>query len=57
MAQPDTPVVWNAGYAAVVLYGSDAYFNGNDFQRVAVPGIGVFVDSAVSNRPLTMSMD
>ncbi len=57
VAQPDTPVVWNAGYAAVVLYGSDAYFNGNDFQRVAVAGIGVFVDSAISTRPLTMSMD
>ena len=56
-AQPDTPVVWNAGYAAVVLYGADAYFKGNDFQRVAVAGIGVFVDSAVSTRPLTMSMD
>ncbi len=55
--QPDTPVVWNAGYGAIVLYGSDAYFKGNDFQRVAVAGIGVFVDSAVSSRRLTMSMD
>jgi hypothetical protein len=55
--QPDTPVTWNAGYGAVVLYGSDAYFRGNDFQRVAVAGIGVFLDSAVSSRPLTMSMD
>jgi hypothetical protein len=55
--QPDTPVTWNAGYGAVVLYGSDAYFKGNDFQRVAVAGIGVFLDSAVSTRPLTMSMD
>ena len=57
VAQPDTPVAWNAGYAAIVLYGSDAYFKGNDFQRVAMAGIGVFVDSAVSTRPLTMSMD
>jgi nitrous oxidase accessory protein NosD len=55
--QPDTPVAWNAGYGAVVLYGADAYFKGNDFQRVAVAGIGVFVDSAISARPLTMSMD
>jgi hypothetical protein len=55
--QSDTPVGWNAGYGAVVLYGADAYFKGNDFQRVAVAGIGVFVDSAVSSRPLTMSMD
>lgn len=54
---PDSPVAWGAGYGAVVLYGSDAYFNGNDFQRVAVAGIGVFVDSAISTRPLTMSMD
>jgi nitrous oxidase accessory protein NosD len=56
-AQPDTPVTWNAGYGAVVLYGSDAYFRGNDFQRVAVSGIGVFLDSAISTKPLTMSMD
>jgi hypothetical protein len=55
--QPDTPVAWNVGYAAVVLYGADAYFHGNDFQRVAVTGVGVFVDSAISARPLTMSMD
>lgn len=54
---PDTPVAWGAGYGAIVLYGSDAYFGRNDFQRVAVPGIGVFVDSAISTRPLTMSMD
>jgi len=56
-AQLDTPIAWNAGYGAVVLYGADAYFRGNDFQRVAVSGIGVFVDSAISARPLTMSMD
>jgi hypothetical protein len=56
-AQPDSPVAWGAGYGAIVLYGSDAYFDGNDFQRVAVTGIGVFVDSAISARPLTMSMD
>ena len=55
--QLDTPVAWNAGYGAIVLYGSDAFFKGNDFQRVAVAGIGVFVDSAISTRPLTMSMD
>ncbi|MDQ6713874.1 MAG: right-handed parallel beta-helix repeat-containing protein [Candidatus Dormibacteraeota bacterium] len=55
--QRDTPVTWNAGYGAIVLYGSDAYFKGNDFQRVARAGIGVFVDSAISTRPLTMSMD
>ena len=55
--QSETPVGWNAGYGAVVLYGADAYFKGNDFQAVAVAGIGVFVDSAVSSRPLTMSMD
>ncbi len=55
--QPDTPVAWGAGYGAIVLFGSDAYFKGNDFQRVAVAGIGVFVDSAISSRPLTMSMD
>lgn len=54
---PDSPVAWGAGYGAIVLYGSDAYFKGNDFQRVAVGGIGVFVDSAISTRPLTMSMD
>jgi hypothetical protein len=56
-AQPDSPVAWGAGYGAIVLYGADAYFDGNDFQRVAVTGIGVFVDSAISARPLTMSMD
>ena len=55
--QPDTPVAWGAGYAAIVLYGSDAYFKGNDFQRVAVAGIGVFDNSAISPRTLTMSMD
>ena len=55
--QPDTPVAWGAGYGAIVLYGSDAYFKGNDFQRVAVAGIGVFDNSAISTRPLTMSMD
>jgi hypothetical protein len=57
MPQPDTPVTWNGGYGAVVLYGSDAYFKGNDFQRVALSGIGVFLNSAVSRRPLTMAMD
>jgi hypothetical protein len=56
-AQPDSPVAWGAGYGAVVLYGADAYFQGNDFQRVAVAGIGVFVGSAIHSRPLTMSMD
>ena len=57
MPQPDTPVTWNGGYGAVVLYGSDAYFKGNDFQRVALSGIGVFLNSAISRRPLTMAMD
>jgi hypothetical protein len=56
-ALQDSPVAWGAGYGAIVLYGSAAYFDGNDFQRVAVTGIGVFVDSALSARPLTMSMD
>jgi len=56
-ALADTPVTWGAGYAAIVLYGADAYFERNDFQQAAVPGIGVFVDSAISSRPLVMSMD
>jgi nitrous oxidase accessory protein NosD len=55
--QPETPAPWNAGYGAVVLYASDAYFKGNDFQRVAMSGVGVFVDSGISTQPLTMSMD
>jgi hypothetical protein len=55
--QRDTPVAWNAGYGAIVLYGSEAYVHGNDFERVAVAGVGVFIGSAISSTPLTMSMD
>src|ERR1700682_6827315 len=55
--QPDTPVAWNAGYGAVVLYGSDAYFRGNDFQRVAMAGISVFLDSAGSSRAPGMALE
>lgn len=47
---------WDAGYGAVVLFGADAYFEGNDFRQVAAPGIGVFLDSALHRQRLAMSM-
>lgn len=56
-AQPENPVAWGAGYGAVLLYGSDAYLEGNVFQQVAAGGVGVFNDSAIQKRPLAMSMD
>jgi nitrous oxidase accessory protein NosD len=55
-AQPEVLADWGAGYGAVVLFGADAYFEGNDFQKVAVPGIGVFVDSAIRKQPVKMAM-
>ena len=56
LARPDVLADWGAGYGAVVLFGADAYFEGNDFQKVAVPGIGVFVDSAIRKQPVKMAM-
>src|SRR5260370_27824173 len=53
-AQPDTPVAWNAGYAAIVLYRSDSYFGSNGFQRLAVAGLGGVVRSPVRQTPLNM---
>jgi nitrous oxidase accessory protein NosD len=55
-AQPDVPADWSAGFGAVLLFGADAYLEGNDFQRVAAPGVGVFLNSAVHQQPVKMTM-
>lgn len=56
LAQPDVPANWSAGYGAVLLFGADAYLEGNDFQQVAVPGVGVFLDSTIRKQPVKMTM-
>lgn len=55
-AQPNVPANWTAGFGAVVLFGADAYLEGNDFQRVAAPGVGVFLDSTLHQQPVKMAM-
>lgn len=54
--QPDSPMSWSKGYAAVVLFGADAYMDGNIFIDAAMPGVGVFVNSKLHSEPMPVSV-
>ncbi len=53
---PDSPVTWSRGYGAVLLFGADAYMEGNVFIDTAMPGVGVFVKSTLHTEPIQVSM-
>jgi hypothetical protein len=55
-AEPDSPVTWSQGYGAVLLFGADAYMEGNVFIDTAMPGVGVFVKSTLHTEPIQVSM-
>jgi hypothetical protein len=55
-AEPDSPVTWTQGYGAVLLFGADAYMEGNVFVDTAMPGVGVFVKSTLHTEPIQVSM-
>jgi hypothetical protein len=55
-AEPDSPVTWSQGYGAVLLFGADAYMDGNVFIDTAMPGVGVFVKSTLHTEPIQVSM-
>jgi len=54
--EPDSPVTWSRGYGAVLLFGADAYMEGNVFIDTAMPGVGVFVKSTLHTEPIQVSM-
>jgi len=54
--EPDSPVTWSQGYGAVLLFGADAYMEGNVFIDTAMPGVGVFVKSTLHTEPIQVSM-
>jgi nitrous oxidase accessory protein NosD len=54
--EPNSPVTWSQGYGAVLLFGADAYMEGNVFIDTAMPGVGVFVKSTLHSEPIQVSM-
>jgi parallel beta helix pectate lyase-like protein len=52
----DSPMTWSRGYGAVLLFGADAYMEGNVFIDTAMPGVGVFVKSTLHTEPIQVSM-
>jgi hypothetical protein len=54
--EPNSPVSWSQGYGAVLLFGADAYMEGNVFIDTAMPGVGVFVKSTLHSEPIQVSM-
>jgi hypothetical protein len=54
--EADSPMSWGKGYGAVVLFGADAYMDGNSFMDTAMPGVGVFVHSTLHTDPIQVSM-
>jgi hypothetical protein len=54
--EPNSPVTWSQGYGAVLLFGADAYMDGNVFVDTAMPGVGVFVKSTLHTEPIQVSM-
>jgi len=54
--EPDSPVTWSQGYGAVLLFGADAYMDGNVFTDTAMPGVGVFLRSTLHTEPIQVSI-